>query len=126
MLSRQRALQGSGMSPKGVCLATTLWLQATCALIAPAILLHIWSSCGSGRCSSDGGGEDHGASSSSDASSSCADDAECSPVAQKTAQLTALGVLGQCVEEQPVETGVCLSMLTWLALRTAVARLLPA
>ncbi|PRW20960.1 26S proteasome regulatory subunit [Chlorella sorokiniana] len=56
VLAPQASLQGSGLSPAGECLATTLWLQVTSALIAPAILLHIWSNGGKSSSSSRGSG----------------------------------------------------------------------
>ena len=109
------------MSPEGVCLATTLWLQATCALIAPAIVLHIWSNSGGGN-----GAQASTRKRGDDASSSSSDDDDLRPEEQEAPHFTALGVLGEWVQERPVETGMCLCMLTWLALRAAIMRLLPA
>ncbi len=113
ILAPHAALQGSGMSPAGVCLATTLWLQTTCALIAPAILLHIWVKGGSGRSR---GGSSGSTDSDSGGSVTSGCDAPSRPAWQRR-QVTALRVLGEWVEEVPVHMGLFLSMMTWLALR---------
>ena len=106
MVAPHAALQGgTALSRRGECLATTLWLQLTAALIAPAILLHSWAGTGGTRGAGDGGMRGG---------------------ADKPGRLAALlRAFGQWVEEQPVQMGAFLSMMAWLALRTAVALLVP-
>lgn len=105
MVAPHAFLDGTGMSRRGECLAATLWLQTTAAVIAPAILLHSWA----GRGSGDNAGGTRGTHEQ--------------PGKQGLAGL--LHMFGRWVEGQPAEMGAFLSMMAWLALRTAVALLPP-
>ena len=123
ILAPHAAVQGSGLSPAGVCLATTLWLQATLALIAPAILLRTWST---GGCSSTGGSGESSPSSPTGSGSSASEGSAPRALVWQQQPRTALRVLGEWVDEQPVQMGIFLSMTTWLALHATMAHLLPA